>query len=259
MGNQGQCGSCWAFSVTEEVESMWALAGHPLIELAPQQIVDCDTEDDGCNGGDTRSGYAYVIKAGGLVPEKDYPYTARDGKCKDKIVKEDAVAKIMGYNYATNPSHKNETLMALNLVSTGPISICIDASSWQTYTGGILKHCGHQLDHCVQVTGGTFSGPDAAWNVRNSWAKSWGENGYIRLAFNQNTYGVADEATIVTINSAGTHTTGSSSGSSGSSSGSSGYSGSSGSSSSSNVKSYSSYSSFGGNGAAGKGKPLYTS
>merc|ERR1711916_368627 len=73
--NQGQCGSCWAFSVTEEVESMWALAGHPLIELAPQQIVDCDTEDDGCNGGDTRSGYAYVIKAGGLVPEKDYPYT----------------------------------------------------------------------------------------------------------------------------------------------------------------------------------------
>merc|ERR1712065_92476 len=73
-------------------------------------------------GGDTRSGYAYVIKAGGLVPEKDYPYTARDGKCKENIVKEDAVAKIMGYNYATDPSHKNETLMALNLVSTGPIS-----------------------------------------------------------------------------------------------------------------------------------------
>ena len=38
--NQAQCGSCWAFSATETLESAWALAGHPLVELAPQQIVD---------------------------------------------------------------------------------------------------------------------------------------------------------------------------------------------------------------------------
>jgi C1A family cysteine protease len=49
--NQGACGSCWAFSVTENVESMWAIAGHPLEKLSMQQLVDCDTNDNGCNGG----------------------------------------------------------------------------------------------------------------------------------------------------------------------------------------------------------------
>ncbi len=46
--NQGQCGSCWAFSATEEIESCWALA-HPNNEtvLSPQQIVDCDKADQG--------------------------------------------------------------------------------------------------------------------------------------------------------------------------------------------------------------------
>ena len=55
---------------------MWALAGNPLVALSPQQIVDCDKGEDGCGGGDTVQAYGYVEQAGGLVPEKDYPYTA---------------------------------------------------------------------------------------------------------------------------------------------------------------------------------------
>ncbi|KNC45942.1 cruzipain [Thecamonas trahens ATCC 50062] len=257
--NQGQCGSCWAFSAVSEVESMWALAGHELVVLSEQQVVDCDTTDDGCNGGDTISAYHYIEKAGGLVPEKDYPYTARDGKCKDSVVKKDAVAKIMGYNYATSPSTKNETQLAANLMSTGPVSICVDASSWQTYTSGILSHCGKQLDHCVQITGWGTSGSEMYWWVRNSWATSWGMSGYIQLKFGQNTCGLADEATIVTINTPGTHTSGTSSGSSssgGSSSGSTGYTSSGSGSSSSDVGSYSGYSSYGADRVA---KPDYTS
>jgi C1A family cysteine protease len=67
--NQEQCGSCWAFSTTENIESVWAIAGNGLVELAPQQIVDCDTTDDGCNGGNPPTAYEYVIKAGGLEKE----------------------------------------------------------------------------------------------------------------------------------------------------------------------------------------------
>jgi len=64
--DQEQCGSCWAFSATEEIESSWFLANNTLTELSPQQIVSCDTVDGGCDGGDTITAYAYVQKAGGL-------------------------------------------------------------------------------------------------------------------------------------------------------------------------------------------------
>ena len=58
-----------------------------------------------------------------------------------------------------------------------------------------------QLDHCVQLVG---FGVDSSsgqkyWSVRNSWADSWGEVGYIRLSYGTNTCGVADEATQVTV------------------------------------------------------------
>jgi C1A family cysteine protease len=72
--NQGQCGSCWAFSAVEATESAWFLANHTLIELSPQQVVSCDDVDQGCNGGDTPTAYAYIIKAGGLELNSIYPY-----------------------------------------------------------------------------------------------------------------------------------------------------------------------------------------
>jgi len=49
--NQGSCGSCWAFSAAENLESMAALAGYPLNYLSIQQMLDCDPNDSACNGG----------------------------------------------------------------------------------------------------------------------------------------------------------------------------------------------------------------
>merc|ERR1712216_296533 len=64
--DQQQCGSCWAFSATEQIETNWKMAGNKLVSLSPQQIVSCDKTDDGCNGGNTETAYKYVVKAGGL-------------------------------------------------------------------------------------------------------------------------------------------------------------------------------------------------
>jgi C1A family cysteine protease len=194
--NQEQCGSCWAFSTTENIESVWAIAGNPLVVLAPQQIVDCDTVDQGCDGGWPYDAYEYVIGAGGLELEKSYPYTAADGTCKAKKSLE--VAKIASYAYATKT--KNETQMQLATYNTAPLSICVDATTWQTYTSGIItKNCGTQIDHCVQIVGWGQQGAVNYWEVRNSWGTTWGEDGFIRVEMGKNLCAIAEQATTSAV------------------------------------------------------------
>jgi len=197
--NQEQCGSCWAFSTTENIESMWFLAGHTLTQLSMQQIVDCDTSDDGCGGGDPPTAYQYVMSAGGMDPLADYPYTAEDGYCSFKS--SEVVAHITNWQYATQNNDENQ--MASELVSEGPLSICVDASSWQYYNGGIIMHgdgCGDSLDHCVQAVGYSTSNGTPYWIVRNSWGTDWGENGYLKVERGYNVCGISDEATYAVIN-----------------------------------------------------------
>jgi len=195
--NQAQCGSCWAFSVTENVESVWIIAKkatNTTLKLSPQQIVDCDTDDEGCDGGDTPTAFKYIIKAGGLESDKDYPYTANDGDCAFHKTK--VVAKISAWKYATQNS--NEDTMKNNLVSWAPLSICVDAARWQFYSGGVMtsKDCGKDLDHCVQLIGYDKNSKGVNyWIVRNSWGTDWGLEGYIYLQMGGDTCGCADEAT----------------------------------------------------------------
>jgi len=201
--NQGQCGSCWAFSTTEAVESQWFLTKGSLLSLSPQQIVDCDAGngDYGCEGGDTVTAYQYVIKAGGMETWKNYPYTAEDGTCafqKSKIA-----ASISSWTYITKDN--NETQMQIGLVNSGPLSICVDASSWQFYVGGVVGPlCGDSLDHCVMITGyGNYTdifGTYNVWNVRNSWGEDWGYSGYLYVEMFGDYCGISDEATIPLVN-----------------------------------------------------------
>jgi len=194
--DQGQCGSCWAFSATETIESYWFLAGNTLTQLSMQQIVDCDTTDQGCNGGWTYDAYQYVQSAGGLEPLSDYPYTAQDGSCA--FNQQEVLAQITGWQYVTQS--QDENAMQTWMTNSGPISICVDASSWSSYTGGVYMaaDCTTNLDHCVQATGYSNQQGTQAWNVRNSWGADWGVNGYIYLQFGADTCGLAQVPTSVT-------------------------------------------------------------
>jgi len=203
--DQGQCGSCWAFSVTEEIETDWIMAGNSMVELSPQQIVDCDTVDQGCNGGDTPTAYAYV-KANGLESESSYPYTSGvfslggdgsgGGSCSYKA--SEVVVNITGFAYGTTGN--NENTMQANVATIGPMSVCLAASAWQTYTSGIMTaaECGMQVDHCVQVVGyNTGSSLGSYWIVRNSWNTDWGIQGYIWVQLGKNACDIAGEVTYV--------------------------------------------------------------
>merc|ERR1711998_108646 len=101
--DQGSCGSCWAFSATEGIESgVFMTTGQLPPALSTQQIISCDKSDLGCNGGDLPTAFEYVQKAGGLDTASDYPdkshNTGRTGKCSwDKKT----AAKVSGFYYAT--------------------------------------------------------------------------------------------------------------------------------------------------------------
>jgi len=192
--DQKSCGSCWAFATTENIESVYMIANNidstSMSPLSVQEIVDCDTGDSGCNGGAPQTAYKYVISAGGLETNADYPYTAKNGRCAFDKTK--VYTSILNWKYATQSA--NESEMQSNAITYGPLAICVDASKgWQDYTGGILmaSSCGTSHDHCVQAVGWDTTGSVPYWIVRNSWGNNWGESGYIRLQFGKNTCALA--------------------------------------------------------------------
>jgi len=193
--NQAQCGSCWAFSATEQIESDSMRTLGTSYILGPQQLVSCTPFPSmGCNGGWTENAYQYVKKAGGIEQEKDYPYTSQTGitgSCKEDPSK--YVVTVNDY-YGV----KGESSMGSYVLGTGPLSVCLDANNWNTYTGGIMKSCGNQVDHCVQAVG-VDTGSGGYWKVRNSWGTTWGEGGYIRLAYGQNTCDITNDPTYTKV------------------------------------------------------------
>ncbi|XP_019773614.2 uncharacterized protein LOC109546888 isoform X1 [Dendroctonus ponderosae] len=193
--NQGLCGSCWAFSVTGNIEGQYALKHGALLEFSEQELVDCDKEDQGCNGGLMDTAYRVIEKMGGLESESDYPYEGADETCifnKGKVK-----VQVTG---ALNIS-QNETDMAKWLVQNGPISIAINANAMQFYFGGIshpwASLCSpNSLDHGVLIVGygvhsyALFNRTIPYWIVKNSWGPSWGEQGYYRVFRGDGTCGL---------------------------------------------------------------------
>merc|ERR1711879_1122366 len=116
-------------------------------------------------------------------------------------------AQVSGYSYAVKPctsgACENQDLTGLAAaLEKAPLSVCVNAGVWNDYTGGVLTSaaCGSMAadaqDHCVMAVGFNATAPTPYWIVRNSWATTWGDQGYIYLEMAKNTCGVADDATI---------------------------------------------------------------
>jgi len=182
--DQGGCGSCWAFSTVETLESHLAIAtGEAAPKLSPQQIVSCSPNPDdcggtgGCQGSIQTLGFNYTETAG-ITTESSYPYRGTTGTCQQSKIK--PVAKNDGYIKLK----VNDYASLVSAVATkGPVAISLAAGSfgWQLYGGGVLTSCDCDMDHAVQLVGyGTDNSKDY-WLVRNSWGGGWGEKGYIRI------------------------------------------------------------------------------
>lgn len=194
--DQGQCGSCWAFSTIAGLEGQWALAGNALTSLSEQNLVDCSQNwgNFGCGGGLMDQGFTYIHDNMGVDTEASYPYTATDNKCVFNAANVGATL-----TSCEDISSGDEGALANAIQMVGPMSVAIDAShmSFQLYTSGVYfePECSSQfLDHGVTAIG---YGTDATSSmdyfiVKNSWGLVWGDSGYIKMARNKsNNCGIA--------------------------------------------------------------------
>lgn len=177
--NQGQCGSCWAFSTTGSLEGAYFRKTGSLASFSEQQLVDCSSSygNQGCNGGLMDQAFWYVIDHG-ITLESKYPYRGTGGPCK--YVDTDKAFQISDCTDVT--VNKEKSLMAA--IAQQPVSVAIEADhlSFQLYKSGVYSgNCGTKLDHGVLAVGYGSQDGKNYFKVKNSWGAGWGSSGYIYI------------------------------------------------------------------------------
>jgi cathepsin L len=197
--DQGQCGSCWAFSTTGALEGQHFRKTGKLVSLSEQNLVDCSKKfgNNGCEGGLMDNGFAYIKENHGIDTEESYPYEAKELRCRYK--KREIGAQDTGF---VDIPQGSESHLQQALATVGPVSIAIDASheSFQFYKDGVydeVECSSEDLDHGVLAVGYGIDqeSGSAFWIVKNSWGPTWGRDGYVYMTRNKgNQCGVASSA-----------------------------------------------------------------
>jgi len=174
--DQGKCGSCYAFATIASIESQIRVKHNVVANLAEQQIVDCDRQNDGCDGGTINTVFQFAKN--GLCLENDYKYIAKEtGKCR----------QCKGVYLSSVESFKkipmDEESLKDAIFRYGAVVVAVDSSNLQFYKGGIYDKCDRSVDHAVVAVGWGYDAKLKAnyWKIRNSWGSDFGENGYFRM------------------------------------------------------------------------------
>jgi hypothetical protein len=166
-------------------------------ELSVEQIIQCNGYGDGCSDsiGNINVAYTYVKNGEGLVADNDYPYTSYNGVVG--YCKVDDTKAVVGVSATGSFYYPSEDYLASYVQSTGTLSVGVEAANWNTYTGGVMTVCGGAFTYAQAV--GVDASSNGYWKVRNHWGTDWGEKGFIRLAYGNNTCGIVYYANHVTV------------------------------------------------------------
>jgi inhibitor of cysteine peptidase len=210
--NQASCGSCWAFAAVGAMESALVRESSITADLSEQFLVSCNSDGWNCSGGGTAHKYHYDTLGinqteVGAVLEADKPYTATNGTCTEAY---DHPYSLTGWSYVAG-GYPSVDQLKNAIYEYGPIKVSVCAESgWQTYPGGVYlppagaadTYCSGYTNHAVVLVGWNDNdGGHATWIVRNSWGESWGESGYMRIAWDSDysTSNIGMNASWVTV------------------------------------------------------------
>ncbi|XBJ21346.1 hypothetical protein VPH35_012018 [Triticum aestivum] len=182
---QKHCDCCWAMATVASVEALHYMKTKQSIMLSVQQLIDCDTKNNGCIGGHSNVALEYIRK-NGLWSESSYPYMDQSNSLGCKVNKA-VVARISGFETVPTTEEALEEAVAKQ-----PVIIYLKwPPSMNNYKGGIIDYedlpttlpDGRQLRwHAVLIVGyGTDSNGIKYWRFKNSWGETWGEGGYGRI------------------------------------------------------------------------------
>ncbi len=207
--DQGNCGSCWAFSTVGAFESNLKIKDNQERDLSEQYLLSCNTDGYSCNGGWYAHDYhEWRIPPGelaaGAVNESDFPYQAIQIACQPPHPHQE---QIESWAYLASNAVPPAEQMKQAIQQYGPLatSICI-GPAFQSYSGGIFNvdeaaECGlGYVNHGIVIVG--WDDVQGVWYLRNSWGPWWGEAGYMRIQYGISNAGYAATFVVYSGNNA---------------------------------------------------------
>ena len=217
--NQGNCGSCVAFAAVATLEATYRI-NSGLVWLSPtfspQQLFNCG--GGACDWGWQPSSAASMLKSKGVVDAACAPYesgsTGQDIQCKKNFCEGQAgrTYKISG---SSSPSSWGGSAAKVKeALKKGPLVTTLKVyEDFLVYSSGIYTSVSNKMvgGHAVSLVG--FNDEGRYWIVRNSWGADWGENGFIRVSYDDKSgigdstwaYQTAPEDNYISIQSPANH------------------------------------------------------
>jgi len=222
--NQAECGSCWAFGAVESISDRFCVQFGKSLLLSFEDMVTCDQNDDGCEGGDAYSAQSYA-QTSGLVTDLCSPYTIptcppQDQPCLNFVDTPACVQKcVNGTNTWQQDKHflsnvygvgSTPSAIQTEIMTNGPVEACFDVyEDFVNYKSGVYHHTSGDLlgGHCIKLLGWGTESSTPYWLAANSWTNYWGANGYFLIERGDDECGIEDDVVAGTPSSQTTTST----------------------------------------------------